>query len=161
MLRIYEVHCTNSRYNLTHLLVSRGDQSALEASLDRQRKNLLPFRILSTARPLGMSAQKIVNLQLVVYQFPGAQVSACSLPNPSKERIPQNRSRPNAFVPTSLSLDCGHRYQFPKKKTNLERIGIVCVCVSSSSLLPVSLPLLVLCCCLLSRVSGIMVRYLS
>ena len=44
---------------------------------------------------------------------------------------------------------------------NLDWIRISCECASSCDLLLVSLPLRVLCCCLLSRVSGMTVQFLS
>ena len=107
VLRTYQVFCTMSRYNLTHLLVSRGDWSALKASLDQLTKKenfcTLPNSVDRSTCLLGISST--CNLSCYPhssYQFPGEQVSTSSSPNPSIARIRQDRSRPTAFVPMSL-----------------------------------------------------------
>ena len=58
-----------------------------------------------------------------------------------------------------IGLDWWHRYKFPKYQ-NFEWIGSSCECVSSCGSHLVSLPLSVLCCCLLSRVSRMIVQFL-
>ena len=92
-----------------------------------------------------------------LFHLPGELVSLSSVPMPSIDINLWNLSRPSAFVPISLGFTSLEVSEIP----NLECLGISCECVSSYDLLLVSLPLGVLCCCLLSRVSGMIVQSLS
>ena len=98
-----------------------------------------------------------------LYHLPGELVSLSSVPIPSTDLNLWNLSRPSAsfrchtdshrsWLMTSLKVS-----EIP----NLEWIRISCECVSSYDLLLVSLPLRVLFCCLLSRVSGMIIQFLS
>ena len=99
-----------------------------------------------------------------LYHLPGELVSLSSVPIPSIDLNLWNLSRPSAFVPISLGFTSVLTDDIVKsfrKNQILNEIRISCECVSSCDLLLVSLPLRVLCSCLLSSVSGMIVQSLS
>ena len=97
-----------------------------------------------------------------LYHLPGELVSLSSVPMPSIDLNLWNRSRPSAFVPMSLGFTSVKMTSLKVSEIpNLEWVRISCERVSSCDLLLVSLPLRVLCCCLLSRVSRMIVQSLS
>ena len=88
-----------------------------------------------------------------LYHLPGELVSLSSVPMPSIDLNLWNLSRPSAVVPMSLGFTSVLTDDIVKSFRNAKS--------SSHDLLLVSLPLRVLCCCLLSRVSGMIVQFLS
>ena len=153
---MHELYSSNSRCVPTHLLDSRGDWSALVASRSTEKYQT---QIHTSSRSkLAIRATRNShrpNFQVNVFQE--------DLTNPNIALNLQNRSRPNAFVPMPLGFasvviaEVVSSFQKTKPLNEWEsRMN-----VSSCGLLLVSLPLLVRCCCLLSRESGMIVQSLS
>ena len=126
------------RFILTHLSTREDAWSAFDTSLD-------PHTFY---------------LQISSSQCPSKRISASSLPNPSMALVLLNRSRPNDFVPMSLgftSVLMAHVVSSFRKTKILNELESRVYVFHLPACTPVSLPLLVPCCCLLLRVPRMIV----
>ena len=99
-----------------------------------------------------------------LYHLPSELVSLSSVPMPSIDLDLWNLSRPSASVPMSLGFTSVLTDDIAKSFQNTKSLNekkMSCESASSYDSLLVSLPPRVLCCCLLSRVSGMIVQSLS